>query len=197
MAKNKHEKKVEKTVAWAEKQAEAVKIPKPGPNPPGEPAPMTHEVSNHPPATFTNKVGRPTKYEYEKTNRQVKMLASKGFTDIEMGEALDISESCFHEWKKEHPKFMESITEGKALVDDMVVKSLFNRAMGCSIKETKVFCSEGTIVTEEVDKNFPPDPTSMIFWLKNRRPKEWRDKHDIDFTSPFTVQMSEADQKTL
>lgn len=26
----------------------------------------------------------------------------------------------------------------------------------------------------------PPDTTAAIFWLKNRKPKEWRDRHDVD-----------------
>ena len=27
-------------------------------------------------------------------------------------------------------------------------------------------------------EHFPPDPTSMIFWLKNRQPDKWRDKRE-------------------
>jgi SOS response regulatory protein OraA/RecX len=118
MAKTKHEKAVEKTVKWAEKQAEAVKSE-------AKAEPMTraerkkyvagqelggdalskvkvsetrthtHEsdfvATNNPPEVFTNKVGRPTKYEFEKTNRQVKLLASKGFSGVEISEALDVS----------------------------------------------------------------------------------------------------------
>ena len=28
----------------------------------------------------------------------------------------------------------------------------------------------------------PPDPTAMIFWLKNRKPNEWNDKQNINHT---------------
>jgi hypothetical protein len=53
--------------------------------------------------------------------------------------------------------------------------------MGCSIKSTKVFCDKSGNVTEvPIVENFPPDPTSMIFWLKNRQPAKWRDKHDME-----------------
>ena len=34
-----------------------------------------------------------------------------------------------------------------------------------------------------VDKCYPPDPTSMIFWLKNRQPLVWRDKKEIDLNA--------------
>jgi hypothetical protein len=37
-------------------------------------------------------------------------------------------------------------------------------------------------------KHYPPDPTSMIFWLKNRQPQKWRDKHDLDITDTRMVQ---------
>ncbi|OFI46743.1 hypothetical protein BG262_02795 [Floricoccus penangensis] len=35
------------------------------------------------------------------------------------------------------------------------------------------------IVLFENDKHMPPDTTATIFWLKNRMPKEWRDKRDV------------------
>jgi hypothetical protein len=36
------------------------------------------------------------------------------------------------------------------------------------------------VVTKTVKKIIPPDPTSMIFWLKNRRPESWRDKTEVE-----------------
>ncbi|PTK32493.1 hypothetical protein BUZ68_06670, partial [Staphylococcus saprophyticus] len=34
-------------------------------------------------------------------------------------------------------------------------------------------------VTKE---HVPPDPTAMIFWLKNRKPNEWNERHNINHT---------------
>lgn len=36
------------------------------------------------------------------------------------------------------------------------------------------------IVEAEEDVFVPPDTTAQIFWLKNRKPEEWRDKREID-----------------
>lgn len=36
------------------------------------------------------------------------------------------------------------------------------------------------IVTKEVTKEVIPDVTAQIFWLKNRKSKEWRDKHELE-----------------
>jgi hypothetical protein len=30
-----------------------------------------------------------------------------------------------------------------------------------------------------VTKEVQPDTTAQIFWLKNRRPEQWRDKRDV------------------
>jgi hypothetical protein len=41
------------------------------------------------------------------------------------------------------------------------------------------------VETKRVYKEFPPDVTAQIFWLKNRKPKEWRDKQQIDTNVSF------------
>ena len=40
-------------------------------------------------------------------------------------------------------------------------------------------------------KYYPPDSTALIFWLKNRKPKDWRDKieHSGPDGGPLTVQI--------
>jgi hypothetical protein len=35
---------------------------------------------------------------------------------------------------------------------------------------------DGEIVRAKTKTYFPPDPKSMIMWLTNRRPKEWRER---------------------
>lgn len=34
------------------------------------------------------------------------------------------------------------------------------------------------VVTKEVTREVPPDVTAQIFWLKNRKPEQWRDKRE-------------------
>ncbi len=89
-----------------------------------------------------------------------------GLTNEEIAECLDVSLNTFYEWKQDHEEFSESLKAGKEIADSEVVKSLYKRANGF----------------EKDDKYFPPDPTSMIFWLKNRRRNQWRDKHELEHT---------------
>ena len=48
----------------------------------------------------------------------------------------------------------------------------------------EAFRLDGQIVKTDVIKEYPPDPTSMIFWLKNRQPEKWRDRVEYEKEVP-------------
>jgi hypothetical protein len=124
------------------------------------------------------KPGRPTKFNAEISAKIVE-LAYKGKTLVQISEILDISIRTLYFWRKENPNLLHALNEARQAADELVEASLYHRACGYSHKEEKIFCFEGNIITHETIKHYPPDPTSMIFWLKNRQPKKWRDKLDI------------------
>lgn len=111
------------------------------------------------------KEGRPTKYD-PANNEIVTNYCLMGATDKELGDFLGVCEATINNWKIEHPKFLESIKKGKELADARVSRALYNRATGY----------------DHNDKHYPADATSAIFWLKNRRPNDWRDKKDVSVT---------------
>ena len=37
-------------------------------------------------------------------------------------------------------------------------------------------------VVQRVNKHVAPDVTAQIFWLKNRKPDEFRDKRDVELS---------------
>lgn len=45
------------------------------------------------------------------------------------------------------------------------------------------------VVTKKIRKTVLPDTTAQIFWLKNRKPKEWRDKQDVSLEGSTSVQI--------
>ena len=123
-----------------------------------------------------NKGGRPTRYKSEYAE-QARKLCLLGATDDALADFFSIAVSTLNKWKKDHPEFMESLKSGKQIADANVAQSLYNRALGYTTKETKIASFEGRITDAlDVDKHYPPDPTSAIFWLKNRQPALWRDK---------------------
>jgi hypothetical protein len=133
-------------------------------------------------------MGRPTDYR-EEFNEQAVKLCRLGATDKELADFFEVSEATINNWKINFPKFLESIKEGKELADANVAQRLYERAIGFEhdseeIKVVAIGDKQGSeVVRVPIRKIYPPDSTAAIFWLKNRRPKEWRDKQEIDHTS--------------
>jgi len=122
--------------------------------------------------------GRPTKYSENKA--AIELLARRGFTDREMATCLQVTEQTFNNWKKRYPKFFESLKANKDIADASVERSLYERACGYSHPDAHISNYQGKITVTDITKHYAPDPTSMIFWLKNRQPTKWRDKQDIN-----------------
>jgi hypothetical protein len=121
------------------------------------------------------KQGHPTDYKPE-YDKQAYRFCLLGATDKDLADFFGVAESTINNWKIAHPSFLESIKSGKYEADMQIAESLHKRAKGYEIVET-VLTKDGPI---DVEKHYPPDPTSMIFWLKNRQPKHWRDKQEVD-----------------
>jgi hypothetical protein len=138
--------------------------------------------------------GRPSKYD-PVNNEIVEKLCRLGVTDAELAEHFNVSESTINLWKEKHKEFSESIKRGKIEADVKVANSLFKRANGFKYKERtfeqtmitsvseagQLVQTPGTLV-KIVEKQVAPDTTAQIFWLKNRRPKVWRDKQELAVT---------------
>ena len=103
--------------------------------------------------------------------------AKDGLTDKQIAHNMGITQQTLNKWKKKYSSLFESLKRGKEVVDREVENALYKRALGYEYEE-KIF--EGDELKRVVKKQMPPDPTSMIFWLKNRKPTEWRDKHEVD-----------------
>jgi len=129
-----------------------------------------------------NKGGRPPKYKAEYAE-QAKILYERGFVDTEVAAFFKVTEPTIHNWAKKHPSFAEARGDGKYTADKKVERALFERAVGYSHSDTKFATFEGKITdTKEYTKHYAPDPTSCIFWLKNRQPDQWRDKQHHELT---------------
>ncbi|MEI7708155.1 MAG: hypothetical protein WCI90_07795 [Chlorobium sp.] len=119
-----------------------------------------------------------TKYE-ENFPALVEGYAKQGLIEREMALKLGISVTTFEEYKTKIPEFSGAIKRGKEIVDREVEQSLYKRALGYEYEEVKTTTTEGpagvTTITSKTTKVMAPDVTAMIFWLKNRKPAEWRD----------------------
>jgi len=130
--------------------------------------------------------GRPTKYKSEYATQAAK-LCELGATDAQLADFFEVSISTINLWKVEHKAFSESIKLSKELADERVEQSLYRRAMGYEHDETDIRVLNNELVMTPIRKHYPPDATSMIFWLKNRKKDDWRDKNDIEHSGDLTV----------
>lgn len=110
-----------------------------------------------------------------------------GLTDVQLAHNIGIHIGTLYEWKKKYPKFNEAIKRGKEVVDIIVENALLKSALGYSYDEvTKVRIDDEAsgkseiVEVKRVTKDMAPNPTSLIFWLKNRKPEVWRDSKKVD-----------------
>lgn len=123
--------------------------------------------------------GRPTAYRAEYA-RQAKKLCLLGATDAELADFFEVSIRTIDGWKVRHGEFLQALKAGKDEADNRVERSLYQRATGYTHDAVKIFMPAGakSPVYAEYREHVPPDTTACIFWLKNRRREEWRDKID-------------------
>lgn len=134
-------------------------------------------------------MARPTKYDAEKHPELARKLCLLGATDAEMADVMEISERTLDGWKKKHPEFLRSITRGKAIADADVASRLYDRAMGYSHDAVKIFMPSGAdeAVYAPYTEHYPPDTQAASLWLRNRRPKQWRDKTEQHHTGEVSL----------
>lgn len=124
-------------------------------------------------------MARPSKYETHVAPRfeEIQDWVRNGATDEEVAKRLGISRSTFCEYKNEFSEFSDTLKKGKDFVDAQVENALLQRALGYDFKEITKELRDGELVpTKIVTKHMAPDITAQIFWLKNRRPEQWREK---------------------
>lgn len=83
--------------------------------------------------------------------------ARNGLANDQIAKNLGISIQTFYTYQNEHIEFLDAIKKGKEVTDFEVENALFKKALS-------------------------GDTTAQIFWLKNRKPAEWRDRRELDQT---------------
>jgi hypothetical protein len=119
-------------------------------------------------------------YREEFAEQARKLCLLLGATDVHLANFFETTDRTIRAWKKKYPEFAAAVEKGKTIADLEVVNSLYNRAVGGS----EVAC---------------------FFWLKNRRPVEWRDRLNHEHTgkdgAPIehksTVDLSNASEEQL
>lgn len=90
--------------------------------------------------------------------------ARDGLTEVQIAENIGISARTLLNWKKRSIPIFLALKKGKEVSDYQVENALFKSAL------------EGNV-------------TAQIFWLKNRKPEQWRDKQEqkVDLTEAVKI----------
>ena len=106
--------------------------------------------------------------------------ARDGLTDEQIAKNIGINRTTLYDWKKKEVNIANALKKGKEIVDFEVENALLKRALGytITIKEEKLD-RDGCVHTLEKDVHIPPDTTAQIFWLKNRKKEQWREKVEV------------------
>lgn len=132
--------------------------------------------------------GRPTEFKPEYVE-QARKLCTLGATDIELADFFGVSDRTIYRWQAAYEEFCQALKAGKDAADERVERSLYHKAVGYSFDAVKIFQHQGEIVTANYREHVPPSDTAAIFWLKNRRKDDWRDKqeHEHSATGDFAT----------
>lgn len=79
--------------------------------------------------------------------------ARDGLNDEQIANNLGISKDTFYKYKRNHTDFSDSLKKGKEVVDFEVENALLKSALNGNV-------------------------TAQIYWLNNRKPKQWKNKRE-------------------
>lgn len=110
-------------------------------------------------------------------------MAMDGLINEQIAHNIGINPSTLYDWQKKYPEIAKALKKGKEVIDRQVENALLKRAIGYEYEEKKVVQEKDKngkdrIRIEKTTKMISPDVTAQIFWLKNRKPAEWRDRYE-------------------
>ncbi len=112
---------------------------------------------------------------------EVERLGALGATDDGISARLGVSHSTLENWKKKNPEFLDALKRGKESADMNVVSALYRLAVGERlVRETD---KEGKVLKTRTEYA-EPDATACIFWLKNRKKDDWKDRKGVELENP-------------
>lgn len=95
---------------------------------------------------------------------RVQGWAMDGLTDEQIAHNMGIACKTLWEWKNKYSNLGNALKVSKEIADRQIENALFKAA------------KEGNI-------------TAQIFWLKNRKIKEWRDKQEVEHSGGIDIKI--------
>lgn len=146
--------------------------------------------------------GRPKEDIYEKyvegKEEAVVMWCRNGADNGVLAKKLGCGKTTISKLIKNYPEFKKLIKESKEDADFKVEAALYRKALGYEYEEvtTEVVVNKDgsgtTTVVKKTKKHISGDTTAQIFWLKNRKQEDWKDRQEVNMSVTTFEQMMQA-----
>lgn len=128
--------------------------------------------------------GRPTKYKAEYCQMLIDHMES-GLSFESFAAEVDVCEDTIYTWAKEFPEFSEAkkkaFSKNRSFWEKLSVKYIVNQSEFHEDKINKTKSSSSTSLNSSV----------FIFNMKNRFPKEWRDRQEVESNTTHNVNVND------
>lgn len=147
--------------------------------------------------------GRKPLYESKKVKDHLEWITHEvmmGKTEVSLWKSFGVSVQTWENWKNDpkKPEFIEAIKAGRELQKNTVESKLMKKILGYQLEEVEELQDDsGRVVQRKVKtKEHAPDTTSIIFWLKNKDPENWKDRTEVNNTGgfEFNVKLEDDDE---
>lgn len=142
---------------------------------------------------------------------RISAWARDGLTNEQVAANMGITRQTLRVWMSTYPSISAALKSGKEVADIQVENALFKAALGYEYEEVTqepLYNNDGHPIRDEtgepviattkiVRKQVQPNTTAQIFWLKNRRPEQWRDKRELDAKVSGSLNHNGADLSGL
>ena len=129
---------------------------------------------------------------------RVRGWARDGLDGQQIANNLGIGKSTLYDYITKSKELANALKKGRDVADREIENSLYKRALGYDVEEVieeQRPDSNGvmTVTLKKVTKkHIAPDTTAIIYWLNNRKPKEWRNKQVIESDSNSVIANMQA-----
>jgi len=123
----------------------------------------------------------------------IEAWARDGLTNEQIAHNMGVNPDTLYKYINKYPEIAETLKKSKEVTDIVVENALYNNAIGYEYTEQKVVMrnrveyEDGKRVLAETYPEVvdvicykQPETIAQIFWLKNRKPKTWRDKQEVE-----------------
>lgn len=134
-------------------------------------------------------MARPSKYESHVKPKLllIEAWARDGLTMEQIADNLGVGVANFYKYQNENEELKEALKNGREVIDVMVENALLKAALGYDYREEELNKITGEPI--ELRKVAHPNTTALIFWLKNRKPAQWRDKQELEHLGGLSIKV--------